>query len=86
MEYKMSFGNDIFIFLILFILPNEEQRPKIKMSFPKLVIKTLFHLIDLNEQSKNDNDNNPWILIFTEIQAKNPFYRASLMTEYWDPY
>ena len=71
-------------FRYLFIMWQNNENDKSKNFISKAQV--IFHLIDLNEQSKNDNGDNPWISIFTEIQAKNPFYRASLMTGYWDPY
>ena len=37
--------------------------------------------VELNELSKNKNGDDPIILIFTKIQAKNAFYRALLMTD-----
>ena len=38
--------------------------------------QVIFHLKELNECSKNDNGDDPSISIFTEIEAKNAFYRA----------
>jgi len=83
MEYKLSFGNEFF-FRSLFLIWQYKENEKNKNFISKT--QGLFHLIELNEQSKNDNGDNPWISIFTEIQAKNPFYMASLMTGYWDQY
>ena len=48
--------------------------------------QVIFHLIELNEWSKNDNGDDPWISIFTEIEAKNAFYRVSLITRFWGQY
>ena len=37
--------------------------------------------VELNELSKNKNGDDPFISIFTKIQAINAFYRALLMTD-----
>ena len=48
--------------------------------------QVIFHLIELNESYKNDSGHDPWISIFTEIDAKNLVKRALLITRYWDEF
>ena len=78
MEISCFCFSKVFV-LIFYELQYNEKRSRIKISFLKLKFKKI-------------NRDDPWISIFIEIliyrsifieiQVKNPFYWASLMTGY----